>query len=98
MANYINNKKSVGLKGGPNEYITHISDLFSVEGYKADSPDVNNPYNIIQSGDITMEGVDFPVMGTDNLGNRKLMTPGNNYQFPGDQVFEVPLSSKQVGG
>ena len=92
MANYINNKKSVGLKGGPNEYITHISDLFSVEGYKADSPDVNNPYNIIQSGDITMEGVDFPVMGTDNLGNRKLMTPGNNYQFPGDQVFEVPLA------
>ena len=98
MASYKNNKKSVGLKGGPNEYLTHISDLFSVEGYKADSPDVNNPYNIIQSGNITMEGVDFPVIGTDNLGNEKLMTPGNNYQFPGDQVFEVPLSSKQVGG
>jgi hypothetical protein len=98
MASYKNNKKSVGLKGGPNEYLTHISDLFSVEGYKADSPDVNNPYNIINSGNITMEGVDFPVIGTDNLGNEKLMTPGNNYQFPGDQVFEVPLRSKQVGG
>lgn len=92
MANYKNNKKSVGLKGGPNEYITHISDLFSVEGYKANSPDVNNPYNIINSGNITMEGVDFPVIGTDNLGNRKLMTPGNNYQFPGDQVYEVPMA------
>ena len=95
MANYTNNKKSIGLKGGPNEYITHISDLFSVEGYKADSPDVNNPYNIIQSGDITMEGVDFPVMGTDNLGNEQMMMPGMNYQFPGDQVFEVPMA--QVG-
>ena len=92
MANYTNNKKSLGLKGGPNEYLTHISDLFSIDGYKADSPDVNNPYNIIQSGNITMEGVDFPVMGTDNLGNSKLMTPGNNYQFPGDQVFEMPLA------
>ena len=96
MANYSNNKKSVGLKGGPNEYITHISDLFSVEGYKADSPDVNNPYNIIQSGNITMEGVDFPVIGTDNLGNRKLMTPGNNYQFPGNQVFETPMAQTGI--
>ena len=97
MASYKNNKKSVGLKGGPNEYLTHISDLFSIEGYKADSPDVNNPYNIINSGNITMEGVDFPVIGTDNLGNEKLMTPGNNYQFPGDQVFEVPMA-KRGGG
>ena len=96
MSNYSDNKKSVGLKGGPNEYVTHVSDLFSTEGYKADSPDVNNPYNIIQSGDITMEGVDFPVLGTDNLGNRKLMTPGNNYQFPGNEVFEVPMAQAGV--
>jgi LysM repeat protein len=66
--------------------------VFSTEGYKSNSPDVDNLYNIIDSGDITMEGVDFPVMGTDNLGNSQMMTPGNNYQFPGDQVFEVPMA------
>ena len=90
------NNKKLGLPGGPNEYVTHVSDLFSTEGYKRNSPDVNNPFNIIPSGNITMEGVDFPVMGTDNLGNSQMMTPGNNYEFPGDQVFEVPIA--QAGG
>ena len=90
-------KKSIGLRGGPNEYITDISEFVSIEGYKRNSPDVNNPFNLIDSGSITMEGVDFPVMGTDNLGNSQMMTPGNNYQFPGDQVFEIPMA-KRGGG
>ena len=90
-------KKSIGLRGGPNEYITDISEFVSIEGYKRNSPDVNNPVNIIESSSITMEGVDFPVMGTDNLGNSQIMTPGNNYQFPGDQVFEIPMA-KRGGG
>ena len=83
-----------GLPGGPNEYITHISEFISSDGYKADSPDVNNPYNIIQSGNITMKGVNFPVVGIDNLGNRQTMMPGMDYQFPGDSVLEVPLAQK----
>tara|TARA_R110000868_G_scaffold14754_5_gene68413 strand:+ start:2749 stop:6885 length:4137 start_codon:yes stop_codon:yes gene_type:complete len=87
-------KKSIGLRGGPNEYITDISEFVSIEGYKRNSPDVNNPFNLIDSGSITMEGVDFPVMGTDNLGNSQMMTPGNNYQFPGDQVFEIPMAKR----
>ena len=91
------NNKKLGLPGGPNEYVTHVSDLFSTEGYKRNSPDVNNPFNIIPSGNITMEGVDFPVYGRDNLGNEQIMTPGGNYQFPGDQVFEVPMA-KTGGG
>jgi hypothetical protein len=86
-------KKSIGLKGGPNEYLQDITQYISVDGYKANSPDVNNPYNIIESGNITMEGVDFPVYGRDNLGNEQIMTPGGNYQFPGDQVFEVPMAA-----
>ena len=86
------NKKSIGLQGGPNEYITDIFEFISIEGYKKNSPDINNSFNLIDSGSITMEGVDFPVMGTDNLGNSQMMTPGNNYQFPGDQVFEVPMA------
>ena len=89
-------KKKIGLPGGPNEYITHVDQIFSVEGYKSDSPDVNNPFNIIDSGNITMDGVDFPVMGTDNLGNSQMMMPGMNYQFPGDQVFEVPMAQNGI--
>ena len=69
---------------------------YSKNGYKRNSKDVNNPYNLIDSGDITMEGVDFPVMGIDNLGNSQLMMPGANYQFPGNTVFEVPLAQKGI--
>lgn len=64
-------------------------------GYKRYSPDVNNPYNIIPSGRITMRDVDFPVYGIDDMGNAQMMYPGGEYQFPGNQVFELPMA--QVG-
>ena len=64
---------------------------FSKDGYKRNSKDRNNPYNVIPSGNITMEGVDFPVFGMDNLGNSRVMMPGANYTFPGNSVFEIPL-------
>ena len=66
--------------------------LFSTEGYKRYSPDVNNEQNIIPSGDITMEDVDFPVHGVDNQGNEKIMKPGKNYKFPGDKVLETRIN------
>jgi hypothetical protein len=68
--------------------------MFSLEGYKTDSPDVDNEQNIISSGDITMEGVEFPVHGIDNEGNEKIMEPGKNYTFPGDYVLETRLNNK----
>ncbi len=86
-----------GLPGGPNEMFTYVTGVFSMEGYKRNSPDVSNPFNIIPSGSITMKDVDFPVMGTDNLGNSEMMMPGNDYQFPGDQVVEVPMAKKGGG-
>tara|TARA_R110000744_G_scaffold7349_9_gene25459 strand:- start:14089 stop:19881 length:5793 start_codon:yes stop_codon:yes gene_type:complete len=88
----MDNKKSIGLPGGPNEYITDISEFISIEGYSNGSKDINNPVNIIESGSITMKDVDFPIMGTDNLGNEQIMMPGMNYQFPGDSVLEVPMA------
>lgn len=102
MKKYYSKIETKGLPGGPNEQFTYItgifsSDVFSTEGYKRNSPDKNNPYNIIPSGNITMEGVDFPVMGMDNLGNTKAMMPGNDYKFPGDTVFETPMY-KRGGG
>ena len=68
---------------------------FSTQGYKKNSPDVNNPYNIIPGGDITMEGVEFPVHGVDNEGNEKIMYPGRKYKFPGDYVIETPMKIKK---
>lgn len=66
----------------------------STTGYKADSPDRNNPYNIIPSGRITMQNVPHPVLGIDNFGNKQMMQPGGEYQFPGNRVFEVPVMQK----
>ena len=68
----------------------------STKGYKRNSPDKNRAYNIIPSGDITMEDVDFPVLGIDNKGNKKVMQPGNNYNFPGSVVLEVPLKKQSL--
>ena len=84
------NKKSIGLPGGPNEFLQDITQYISVDGYRRDSVDKTNPVNLIPSGDISMKDVDFPIMGTDNLGNSQMMFPENEYQFPGDMVMEVP--------
>jgi len=48
----------------------------STTGYKKNSPDVNNKYNVIPSNTISMEDVEFDIVGTDNLGNTKVMKPG----------------------
>ena len=61
----------------------------STTGYRKDSPDVNNDFNIIPSGNISMKNVAFKVKGKDNLGNVKIMKPGKNYKFPGDTVIET---------
>lgn len=45
----------------------------------------------INSGNITMSGVGYPVLGVDNLGNSKLMQPEQDYQFPGTSVTEYPI-------
>ena len=47
-------------------------------------------------GHITMEGVNYPVLGIDDLGNEQVMMPGANYKFPGNSVYEVPLINKEL--
>jgi hypothetical protein len=73
-----------------------LKKFVSTQGYKKDSPDVNNPINVIPSNQITMSDVEFPVMGVDNLGNQILMQPNQDYTFPGEYVVEYPM--KQNGG
>ena len=66
--------------------------MYSKNGYKRNSKDKNNPYNIIPSSRISMKDVDFPVLGVDDLGYSELMTPGGEYEFPGSTVLEVPAA------
>jgi hypothetical protein len=92
-----------GLPGGPNEMFTYTTGMFSTEGFRMDSPDVNNYQNIIPSGSITMKERDGsplrkgPIHGVDNLGYEQIMYPGFDYQFPGDVVTET-LIAKMGGG
>ena len=91
-----------GLPGGPNEMFTYTTGVFSTEGYRMDSPDVNNYQNIIPSGSITMKEKDGsplrkgPIHGIDNLGNEQVMYPGFDYQFPGTEVTETLMA--KMGG
>lgn len=66
----------------------------SVDGYKNNSMDRDQPMLRIPSGDITMNNVPHPVLGIDSLGNQQLMMPEGNYQFPGEYVDEIPLAKK----
>lgn len=74
-------------------------------GYRRTSPDRDRPFNIIPSGKISMNQVDHPVIGIDNLGTAQLMMPGADYFYPGNTVVEFPFYSAprprnkyQVGG
>jgi len=46
----------------------------------------------IGSNDITMQGVDYPVLGVSDTGDRKMMYPGKDYKFDGNMVTEYPLA------
>lgn len=68
----------------------------SKTGYKKNSKDKNKPYNVIPSGNITMKDVEFDVLGIDNLGNKKIMKPGRDYNFPGEVVLEIPIKKESL--
>jgi hypothetical protein len=46
----------------------------------------------IDSNDITMEGVNQPLLGISDTGDTKLMKPGKNYKFKGKKVTEFPVA------
>lgn len=46
----------------------------------------------INSNDITMQGVPYPVLGISDEGDTKLMEPGKDYKFKGKKVTEFPLA------
>jgi len=46
----------------------------------------------IGSNDITMQGVDYPVLGISDTGDTKMMQPGEDYKFDGEKVTEYPMA------
>jgi hypothetical protein len=49
---------------------------------------------MIEHNKITMKDVPYPLVGIDDTGHIKLMMPENDYRFPGNKVFEIPLKGK----
>ncbi|NBP00099.1 MAG: hypothetical protein EBU90_08200, partial [Proteobacteria bacterium] len=66
----------------------------SKTGYKKNSKDKNESSLLIPSNRITMKGVEFPVLGTDNTGYSQMMYPGMDYTFPGSYVYELPMAKE----
>jgi len=48
------------------------------------------------NGRITMKGVKQPVFAFDDEGNSTVMQPGGEYQFPGNGVYEIPLTEDEA--
>ena len=47
---------------------------------------------MIPGNQITMRDVPHHVLGIDDLGTMKMMLPNQNYTYPGNKVFEIPLT------
>lgn len=58
---------------------------------------IENPYARIPSGDITMQGIDYPINAYDGNTGQFLeqMQPGQEYQFDTDNVIEEPMYAQQ---
>lgn len=70
----------------------------SISGFKHNSPDKDNDFNIIPSNKISMKGVKFPVHGIDDTGHSQIMMPGAEYTFPGNVVMEMPAEGYMKSG
>lgn len=46
----------------------------------------------IGSNDITMQGVDYPVLGVSDTGDTQMMYPDQDYKFDGEKVTEYPMA------
>jgi hypothetical protein len=73
----------------------------SQDGTVIDPEGYWNPENwgnpvIIPSTDITMEGVDQPLIGISDTGDTQYMEPGEDYEFDGEYVTEYPVAKKGI--
>jgi len=52
----------------------------------------------IPSNEITMQGVDYPVLGVSDTGHTQMMYPNQNYVYEGNSVTEYPMMNMETGG
>jgi hypothetical protein len=50
----------------------------------------------IGSNDITMQGVDYPVLGVSDTGDTQMMYPDQDYKFDGEKVTEYPMAQNGI--
>ena len=91
MKKHFKSYKHLGLPGGANElksftegFIVSSEGQYKYPGMNTMIPNAN--------GRITMSKVGYPVLGIDDLGNSIMMQPGGEYQFPGNDVYEIPMA------
>lgn len=80
---------------------TLLNSNVSYSGYREDSKDNKNPFNVIPSNRISMANVGGPIKGFafkgDQLIEARTMYPGEEHKFDGaTKVLEVPLLSDKV--
>lgn len=105
LNNFTNTMQAASLAGKASDtyqaydqYQKQKGGMINSTGYTPGYPSMNNPYNIIPSNQITMRNTPFPVMGIGNNGQRRMMMPGNNYNFPGaSYVTEIPMKYQEGG-
>ena len=51
----------------------------------------------INSNNITMKGVNYPVLGISDTGDTKMIQPGKDYKFKGNSVTEFPMAQEGAG-
>jgi hypothetical protein len=49
---------------------------------------------LIPGNQITMQNVPHHVLGIDDVGHMKLMRPEQQYTYPGNKVFEIPVTAQ----
>jgi hypothetical protein len=82
-----------GLPGGPNEMFQKVKGIIVSERGQWDFPGMNTLVPT-QDGRITMRGVPYPVLGQDETGYTQMMYPEQEYQFPGQNVLELPMAQR----
>jgi hypothetical protein len=82
-----------GLPGGPNEMFQKVKSIIVSQRGQWDFPGMNTLVPT-QDGRITMRGVPYPVLGQDETGYTQMMYPEQEYQFPGQNVLELPMAQK----
>lgn len=86
----VNGKKMYLVEGGPikAEKGKVIQDDRGQWAYPGEVTKIN-------SSNITMKGVPYPVLGISDTGHQQLMMPGHDYSYYGKSVTEYPIVAEQ---